>query len=131
MSSKNYYDVTKWNVGNPYEDIGEVINSIIADIKKRQTDSNMNEGGKPGAVIYIPSGDYHLRTQVVIDISYLKILYHPVSVIIFRRMNGQIYMKCGRAEAVSLLTFLQNQEMKNRQEQHSMLSEMEIHELVL
>ena len=31
--------------------------------------SNMNEGGKPGAVIYIPSGDYHLRTQVVIDIS--------------------------------------------------------------
>ena len=74
MSSKNYYDVTKWNVGNPYEDIGEVINSIIADIKKRQTDSNMNEGGKPGAVIYIPSGDYHLRTQVVIDISYLKIM---------------------------------------------------------
>ena len=110
MSSKNYYDVTKWNVGNSYEDIGEVINSINADIKKRQTDSNMNEGGKPGAVIYIPSGDYHLRTQVVIDISYLK---------------------CGRAEAVSLLTFLQNQEMKNRQEQHSMLSEMEIHELVL
>ena len=50
------------------------INSIIADIKKRQTDSNMNEGGKPGAVIYIPSGDYHLRTQVVIDISYLKIM---------------------------------------------------------
>lgn len=47
MSSKNYYDVTKWNVGNSYEDIGEVINSIIADIKKRQTDSNMNEGGKP------------------------------------------------------------------------------------
>ena len=74
MSSKNYYDVTKWNVGNSYEDIGEVINSIIADIKKRQTDSNMNEGGKPGAVIYIPSGDYHLRTQVVIDISYLKIM---------------------------------------------------------
>ena len=122
MSSKNYYDVTKWNVGNPYEDIGEVINSIIADIKKRQTDSNMNEGGKPGAVIYIPSGDYHLQDMV---------LYHPVSVIIFRRMNGQIYMKCGRAEAVSLLTFLQSQEMKNRQEQHSMLSEMEIHELVL
>ena len=47
MSSKNYYDVTKWNVGNSYEDIGEVINSIIADIKKQQTDSNMNEGGKP------------------------------------------------------------------------------------
>ncbi|MFQ9877425.1 MAG: hypothetical protein ACLRW4_02845 [Ruminococcus sp.] len=46
-----------------YEDIGEVINSIIADIKKRQTDSNMNEGGKPGAVIYIPSGDYHLHVH--------------------------------------------------------------------
>ena len=24
MSSKNYYDVTKWNVGNSYEDIGAV-----------------------------------------------------------------------------------------------------------
>lgn len=73
MASKNYYDVTEWNVGNPYEDIGEVINSIIADIKSRQTDSDRNEEGKPGAVIYIPSGDYHLTTQVVIDISYLKI----------------------------------------------------------
>lgn len=73
MASKNYYDVTQWGVGNPYEDIGEVINSIIADIKIRQTDADVNEGGKPGAVIYIPSGDYHLRTQVVIDISYLKI----------------------------------------------------------
>lgn len=74
MASNNYYDVTEWNVGNPYEDIGEVINSIIADIKSRQTDSDMNEGGKPGAVIYIPPGDYHLVTQVVIDISYLKIM---------------------------------------------------------
>lgn len=74
MAGKNYYDVTEWPVGNPYEDIGEVINSIIADVKSRQTETNANEGGKPGAVIYIPSGDYHLRTQVVIDISYLKIL---------------------------------------------------------
>lgn len=74
MASKNYYDVTEWKVGNPYEDIGEVINSIIADIKSRQTQLDVNEGGKPGAVIYIPSGDYHLRTQVVIDISYLKIM---------------------------------------------------------
>jgi len=73
MVSKNYYDVTKWSVGNPYEDIGEVINSMIADIKSRQTDANVNEGGKSGAFIYIPPGDYHLRTQVVIDISYLKI----------------------------------------------------------
>jgi len=74
MASNNYYDVTEWNVGNPYEDIGEVINSIIADIKGRQTDSDINGGGKPGAVIYIPPGDYHLVSQVVIDISYLKIM---------------------------------------------------------
>ncbi|UUZ84649.1 hypothetical protein LJK88_13940 [Paenibacillus sp. P26] len=74
MASKNYYDVTEWPVGNPYEDIGEVINSIIADIKSRQTDTDVNKGGKPGAVIYIPPGDYHLRSQVVIDISYLKIM---------------------------------------------------------
>lgn len=74
MVSKNYYDVTEWNVGNPYEDIGEVINSIIADIKSKQTDTDINKGGKPGAVIYIPPGDYHLVSQVVIDISYLKIV---------------------------------------------------------
>ena len=74
MASKNYYDVTEWNIGNPYKDIGEVINSIIVDIKSRQTDVDTNEEGKPGAVIYIPPGDYHLTTQVVIDISYLKIM---------------------------------------------------------
>lgn len=74
MSSNNYYDVTEWTTGNPYNDIGEVINSIIADIKNRQTNADVNEGGKPGAVIYIPPGDYHLLTQVVIDISYLKIM---------------------------------------------------------
>lgn len=74
MKCNNYYDVTKWETGNPYEDIGEVINSMIADIKSRQTDSDVKEGGKPGAVIYIPPGDYHLYTQVVIDISYLKIM---------------------------------------------------------
>lgn len=74
MGSKNYYDVTEWPAGNPYEDIGAVINSIIADIKGRQRDSDVDEGGKPGAVIYIPPGDYHLTTQVVIDISYLKIM---------------------------------------------------------
>ncbi|KRF42883.1 NosD domain-containing protein [Paenibacillus sp. Soil787] len=74
MASENYYDVTEWPVGNPYEDIGEVINSIIADIKSRQTDTDVNKGGKPGAVIYIPPGDYHLGSQVVIDISYLKIM---------------------------------------------------------
>ena len=73
MKCNNYYDVTDWQVGNPYTDIGEVINSIIVDIKSRQKDTNVNDGGKPGAVIYIPSGDYHLKTQVKIDISYLKI----------------------------------------------------------
>lgn len=74
MSSNNYYDVTEWKTGNPYDDIGEVINSIIVDIKSRQTNADVNEGGKPGAVIYIPPGDYHLLTQIVIDISYLKIM---------------------------------------------------------
>ncbi|MCE0824671.1 right-handed parallel beta-helix repeat-containing protein [Buttiauxella sp. A2-C2_NF] len=74
MASNNYYDVTEWNIGNPYQDIGEVINSIIADIKSRQTETDYNEGGKPGAVIYIPPGDYHLLTQIVIDISYLQII---------------------------------------------------------
>lgn len=105
MNRNNYYDVTKWNVGNPYEDIGEVINSMIADLKSRQTDSNVKEGGKPGGVIYIPPGDYHLRTQVVIDVSYLKLwdldmdLYLQVFDTIFRRANGPICMKCGREEA--------------------------------
>lgn len=73
MAGKNYYDVTDWHVGNPYTDIGEVINSILADIKSRQHETDVNDEGKPGAVIYIPSGDYHLKTQVKIDISYLKI----------------------------------------------------------
>ncbi|WP_408009097.1 NosD domain-containing protein [Pseudalkalibacillus sp. A8] len=74
MASENYYDVTEWPIGNPYEDIGEVINSIIADIKSRQVETDVNKGGKPGGVIYIPPGDYHLVSQVVIDISYLKIM---------------------------------------------------------
>ncbi|WP_312274179.1 NosD domain-containing protein [Pseudescherichia sp.] len=74
MTSPNHYDVTQWHTGNPYSDIGEVINSIISDIKRRQTQNDSNGGGKPGAVISIPPGDYHLTTQVVIDISYLKIM---------------------------------------------------------
>jgi hypothetical protein len=73
MLSSNHYDVTVWPHGDPFEDIGEVINSIIADIKARQAVSEGNESGKPGAVIYIPPGDYRLRTQVLIDISFLKI----------------------------------------------------------
>jgi hypothetical protein len=73
MASANNYDVTTWPVGDPAEDIGEVINSIIADIKSRQAVIDENKGGKPGAVIYIPPGDYPLRTQVMIDISFLTI----------------------------------------------------------
>ncbi|GAB3995124.1 hypothetical protein GCM10029992_11510 [Glycomyces albus] len=73
MSSANYYDVTQWPVGDAAEDIGEVCNSIIADIKSRQNATDAHDGGKPGAVIYMPPGDYRLRTQVLIDISYLRI----------------------------------------------------------
>ncbi|WP_120522772.1 right-handed parallel beta-helix repeat-containing protein [Arthrobacter celericrescens] len=69
----NHYDVTTWPVGNASKDVGEVINSIIADVKERQTDTDVNDGGKPGAVIYLPPGDYRLRTQVLIDISFLRI----------------------------------------------------------
>ncbi len=74
MTSANAYDVTQWPVGNPHEDIGAVINSIIADIKARQAIADINDGGKPGAVIYIPPGDFRLVTQVLIDISFLKIV---------------------------------------------------------
>ncbi|MFY9714142.1 MAG: NosD domain-containing protein [Microbacterium sp.] len=73
MSGANRYDVTAWPVGNHAEDVGEVINSIIADIKRRQTSTDEDDGGKPGAVIYIPPGDHRLRTQVVIDVSFLRI----------------------------------------------------------
>lgn len=74
MNNSNYYDVTKWSVGNPYEDVGEVINSIITDIKNRQIKSSDSGNGKPGAVIYLPPADYHLKTQVLIYISFLKIV---------------------------------------------------------
>ncbi|MBN9326940.1 MAG: fructotransferase [Cellulomonas sp. 73-145] len=73
MASDNRYDVTSWPVGDPYEDLGEVINSILADVKARQKSTDVDDGGKPGAVIYLPPGDYRLRTQVRIDISYLRI----------------------------------------------------------
>lgn len=73
MINTNYYDVSRWPYGNPYIDIGEVINNIIDDIKKNQVEKDINKGGKPGAVIYIPPGDYRLTTQVLIDISFLKI----------------------------------------------------------
>jgi inulin fructotransferase (DFA-I-forming) len=73
MARPNSYDVTGWSIGDPHEDIGQVINSIIADIKSRQTGSSVTGAGKPGAAIYIPPGDYRLKTQVLIDISFLKI----------------------------------------------------------
>ena len=60
MSSKNYYDVTKWNVGNPYEDIGEVINSIIADIKKRQLRKIIIHNCLLSSMVQcLPASDYH------------------------------------------------------------------------
>jgi inulin fructotransferase (DFA-I-forming) len=74
MTSNNCYDVTSWPVGDPYEDVGEVINSIIADVRARQTATDVKDGGRPGAVIYLPPGDYHLRTQVRIDVSFLRIV---------------------------------------------------------
>lgn len=73
MASDNRYNVTSWPGGDPYDDVGAVINSIIADVRKRQTATDVGDGGKPGAVIYLPPGDYHLRTQVRIDVSYLRI----------------------------------------------------------
>lgn len=71
MSGTTHYDVTTWHVGDPSEDVGEVINSIIADVKSNQ--GTAGDGGKPGAVVVLPPGDYRLRTQVVIDISFLRI----------------------------------------------------------
>ncbi|WP_431246566.1 NosD domain-containing protein [Leifsonia xyli] len=73
MSASFRYDVTTWPGGDAAEDIGAVINSIIADVKERQSASVDRDGGKPGAVISIPPGDYRLRTQVLIDISFLRI----------------------------------------------------------
>ena len=74
MPSANVYDVTEWPGGNPHEDIGAVLNSIIADIRRRQSDRDLHDGGRPGAVIHIPPGDFRLLTQVVIDISFLRIV---------------------------------------------------------
>lgn len=69
----NVYDVTDWKThGKPvdvHDDIGAIINSIIDDIKRRQT----TQESKPGAVIYIPPGDYSLKTRVVVDVSYLTL----------------------------------------------------------
>ncbi len=65
------------------------------------------EGGKPGAVIFIPSGDYHLCTQVVIDLSYLKIMgtghgfvSSSIRYNLPEKDSGRICMRSGRAEAI-------------------------------
>ena len=65
-----FYDVTTFQGSiSPYQDIGTVINEIIADIKATQTAQTT----RPGAVIYVPPGHYDLLTRVVIDISFLQI----------------------------------------------------------
>lgn len=56
MSEKNFYDVTKWGSGNPHQDIGAVINSIIADIKNRQAEVDKDEGGNRGRLSTFLSG---------------------------------------------------------------------------
>ena len=47
MSCNNRYDVTTWPLGDPAEDIGEVINSIIADVKARQTVADRTTAASP------------------------------------------------------------------------------------
>ena len=77
MHSHNFYDVTVWATEHQldvFADIGAVINAIVAEIKQRQAQVDVKDGGKPGATIFIPAGDYHLKTQAVIDVSYLKIV---------------------------------------------------------
>jgi inulin fructotransferase (DFA-I-forming) len=66
------YDVTTFSSPSstdPHNDIGKVINEIIALIKSLQTSPTT----RPGAVIYIPPGQYDLLTTAEIDISYLQI----------------------------------------------------------
>lgn len=68
------YDVTKWDCGvDCHKDVGAVINSILDDVKTKQNKKDYKDGGKPGAVIYLPPGDYHLKTQVLMDVSFVKI----------------------------------------------------------
>lgn len=67
------FDVTSWPHGNAREDVGAVINSIISHIKSTQLVADRDKFGKPGAVIQIPPGDYRLMTQILVDISFLRI----------------------------------------------------------
>ena len=68
------YDVTTWTVARDpavtcWTDVGAVINDIIAAIKAAQP----TQAARPGAVIYLPPGDYPLRTPVRVDVSYLTV----------------------------------------------------------
>lgn len=79
-----FYDVTTFQGSiSPYQDIGTVINEIIADIKATQTAQTT----RPGAVIYVPPGHYDLLTRVVIDISFLQI---KVVMVLCPRLSGMI-----------------------------------------
>ena len=73
MAEGFFYDVTQWKEGDPREDIGAVINSILREVKARQASKDEDGFGRPGATIFLPSGDYRLKTQVRIDCSYLRI----------------------------------------------------------
>lgn len=73
MSISNHFDVTTWPHGDPHDDLGAVTNSIIAEVKERQAAAEVPDGGRPGAVIHLPPGDYRLRTPVLIDVSFLRI----------------------------------------------------------
>lgn len=67
------YDVTTWTVPGSgatcWTDVGAVINDIIRAVKADQPERS----SKPGAVIYLPPGDYPLRTRVTVDLSYLTV----------------------------------------------------------
>lgn len=68
--STTVYDVTAFSASvSPYEDIGQVMNEILAQVRAEQT----TQTTRPGAVIYIPPGHYDLRTTVEIDLSYVQI----------------------------------------------------------
>lgn len=73
MTNHYSFDVTSGEHGDPHADIGAVINGILADVKARQSGDHAGDGGKPGALIHIPPGDYRLRTQVKIDVSFVRI----------------------------------------------------------
>ncbi len=73
MASSNRYDVTSGRHGDPHDDIGAVINGILAEVRERQAAAEVRDGGKPGAVIQLPPGDYRLRTPVLIDVSFVRI----------------------------------------------------------